>query len=72
MNKTKPYRGKTFGVVINPLIDEEPINWNNLSSKKIGLRLIDRNVDPVIIKHFLPRKARKLFKIEKKILNLFF
>ena len=42
MNKTKPisnYRGKTFGVVINPLIDGEPINWNNLSSKEIEKKL---------------------------------
>ena len=46
MNKTKPisnYRGKTFGVVINPLIGGEPINWNNLSSKEIEKKLNELN-----------------------------
>ena len=32
--------------------------------------LIDRNVGLAIIRHFLPRKARKLFKIEQKDFQL--
>ena len=45
---------------------------NQITHKNFELLLTARNVDPVIIKHFLPRKARKLFKIKKKISNLFF
>lgn len=37
-----------------------------------NLTLIDRNEGLAIIKHFLPRKTRKLFKTGRKIFNLFF
>ena len=43
-----------------------------LPSKKIGFRLIDRNVDPAITKLFYRRKGKRLFKTDRKIFNLFF
>ena len=46
MNKTNRisnYRGKTFGIVINPLIDGDPINWNNLSSEEVETKLNEVN-----------------------------
>lgn len=44
MNKHKTkvkndYRGKTFGVVINPKIEGESINWNNLTSLEVEEKL---------------------------------
>ena len=59
------------GIRINELLNIKVSDLTTLIQE--NWIVIDRsNVDPVIIKHFLPRKARKLFKIEKKILNLFF
>lgn len=42
MNNTKRnnnYRGKTFGVVINPKIEGESIDWKNLSQLEIEEKL---------------------------------
>lgn len=45
---------------------------NKSRQEKIGLPSIDRNEGLAIIRHFLPRKARKLFKTGRRIFNSFF